>query len=107
MSRKKSSTKEQTAEGRTKPEDINRITEKVVDLLADPALPSDLREAIEDYLTEMSNSTQVTIWTPEIARVALPIMWDVYEHFNLEEKRVVEGQQTHEYLMSKREGGAR
>lgn len=83
--------------------DYQRIAGLVADIIEDPATPDGLRNALENYINELSNDTQVNDYTPEVARVALPLMFIVEDAFP--GATFVRSHQLRAFLRERREGG--
>ncbi len=79
-----------------------KTARRVADLLADPDTPSGLHSAIEEYLVELENTTQVNVQTPEIVAVALPLMLEVYDALELTDSGFSDN--TRAYLAKRRLG---
>lgn len=78
-----------------------KMARHVAGLLAGPDTPEDLRDAIEDYIVELENTTQVNVQTPEVVRVALPLMLEVRDALELNDAGMSDN--TRAYLRQRRE----
>lgn len=58
-----------------KAEARERAAERITVILADPDTPVFLYDVLTDMLMDMSNRSNVDIFTPEVARVALPLIF--------------------------------
>ena len=52
----------------------NELADNLSALLSNPTTPDGLREAIEEYIVNLSSETSISIVTPEVLKVALPLM---------------------------------
>jgi hypothetical protein len=82
------------------------VTDLVIKLLADPRTPWALRAAIEEYLVELENTTQISIQTPEVAAVGLPLMLEVYDALGMDRTYSCGFEKTRAYLQERRQKGA-
>jgi hypothetical protein len=57
-----------------KAEARERAAERIAAILADDSTPIFLRDVLTDMLIDLSNETNIDVCTPEVARVALPLM---------------------------------
>ena len=56
-----------------------RAAARVAAILADPETPDYLMETLTDMLIDLTNETRIDVTVPEVARVALPLMFAVTE----------------------------
>ena len=87
--------------------DYERVTALLVELLTNPATPLDLITAVEEYIIELENGTQINVSTPEVLRTAYPLMLEVAAALDLDGKRHIRATETRRYLQQRRAKGGR
>ena len=68
---------------RKKQKSAKRAAERVAQILSDPTTPTILSDVLEDMICEVGSETNIALTTPEVARVALPLMFSAAEDAGL------------------------